>query len=183
MEAPRWKPIAYAAGACCVAGYLYWSLVHMPAPRPGAITRAAPAVTAPKVAGPILKKPLQVVPKPAVRKAFPNLDLQEELEVLDTADIPAAENGVQTVTFINISTGIASTVYTPKPAPWFALEDRNRIGAGYEISTEGTRIPVYYRRDLLRVKDLHLVGEVGGKIPVGPGRIEGHAAGLVEWRF
>jgi hypothetical protein len=83
----------------------------------------------------------------------------------------------------NLSTGEATTSYTPKPAPWFALERRNTLGTGYETSTDGTRVPVYYRRDLVRVKDVHLVGEVGGKIPVGTGKLEGHAGAYAEWRF
>ena len=182
-EAPQWKLIVVAICALCAVGYLFWSLVHIPVPKPGVFTQAAPVVTVPKVAGPTLAVPLRVVPKAAVRKALPSLVIPEGDEVIDTADIPAMPNGVQTITFMDISTGEATTQYTPKPAPWFALEDRNTLGAGYEASTDGARVPVYYRRDVLRVKDLHLVGEVGGKIPLGPGKTEGHAGAYAEWRF
>ena len=182
-EAPPWKLIVVAACALCVVGYLFWCLVHIPVPKPDVFTKAAPAVMAPKVAGPTLAVPLKVVPKAAVRKALPSLVIPEGDEVIDTADIPPMPNGVKAVTFMDVSTGEATTQYTPKPAPWFALEDRNTVGAGYEASTEGSRVPIYYRRDILRVKDLHLVGEVGGKIPVGAGKVEGHAGAYAEWRF
>ena len=181
--ASKWKLMVVAACALCAAGYLCWSLVPTPTPKPAAFIRPAPAVTAPKVAGPRLNVPLRVVPKDAVRKALPGLTIPQGSEVVDTADIAAAPDGVQTVTFLNLSTGEATTSYTPKPAPWFALERRNTLGTGYETSTDGTRVPVYYRRDLVRVKDVHLVGEVGGKIPVGTGKLEGHAGAYAEWRF
>lgn len=183
-EAPKWRMIVLAVLALCAAGYLCWSLVHTPTPKPGVVTLPAPAVTAPKVAGPIMKAPLRIVPKPAVERKFPQIgSIAPNEEVVDTAEIPATDNGGSTITFTNITTGLSSTVFIPKPAPWFALEDRNTLGAGYETSTEGTRVPVYYRRDLVRVKNLHLLGEIGGKIPVGPGKLEGHAGAYAEWRF
>jgi hypothetical protein len=182
--APKWKLIVAAICVCCVAGYLCWSLVHTPAPKPGAIIHPAPAVTAPKVEGPMLKVPLRVVPKPDVLRKFPQIGtIAPALEVVDTAIIPATDNGGSTITFTNVTTGLSSTVFIPKAAPWFALESRNTLGVGYEAATSGTRVPVYYRRDLVRVKDLHLVGEVGGKIPLGVGKIEGHAGAYAEWRF
>jgi hypothetical protein len=184
MEAPKWRLITLVVLALCAAGYLCWSLVHTPTPKPGAITHPAPAVTAPKVVGPMLQVPLRVVPKAAVQRKFPQIGpISPREEVVDTADIPAMENGGSTLTFTNITTGLSSTVFIPKPAPWFALESRNTLGAGYEKSTEGDRVPIYYRRDLVRIKNLHVLGELGGKIPVGPGKLEGHAGAYVEWRF
>ena len=184
MGVPEWKLILVVALLLLAIGLLAWSSVGTSAPKPAVFIPAAPAVTAPKVAGPSLQVPLQLVPKAAVRKKFGSaLTLPADSEVIDTTDIPKAENGVDTVTTMNTTTGTASTVFLPKAAPWFALEDRNTIGAGYEESTEGARVPVYYRRDILRVKDLHLVGEVGGKIPVGAGKVEGHAGAYAEWRF
>lgn len=179
----KWRLIGFAICGLCAAGYLCWSLVPTPIPKPGVFSQAAPAVTAPKVAGPRLNVPLRVVPKQAAKKALPSITIPEGSEVIDTADIPAAPDGVQVITFLNLSSGEATTRYAPKPAPWFALESRNTLGAGYEAGTEGTRVPIYYRRDLMRVKDLHLVGELGAKIPLGDGRGEGHAAGYIEWRF
>ena len=176
--------IGLAVLALCVAGYLCWSLVHTPIPKPGVITHPAPAVTAPKVAGPLLKVPLRVIPKPAIERKFPQIGtIVADEEAVDSAEIPATVNGGSTVTFTNMSTGLSTTVFIPKVAPWFALEDRNTLGAGYERSSEGTRVPVYYRRDLARAKDLHLLAEVGGKIPVDGGKIEKHIGAYVEWRF
>jgi len=181
---PRWKLASFALLAIFAAVYLYWSIARTRSPEAGAVTRPASAVKAEKVEGPKLRVPLKIVPAKAAQKTFPQIGtIAPSQPVVDTARIPLAENGGSTVTFMNVSTGVASTVFIPAPAPWFALESRNTLGAGYEASTAGVRVPIYYRRDILRVKDLHLVGEVGGKIPVGPGRIEGHAAGYVEWRF
>jgi hypothetical protein len=161
----------------CAAAYMVWSLVHTKPPTAGAVIQAAPAVTVPKVAGPVLNVPLQVVPKAAVAKHFPKMaPIPANEEVIDTADIPAeaAENGVQTVTFMNVSTGTASTVYTPKPAPLFALENRNAVGAAYMVTTAGPASVVYVKRDIFRVKDFHVgvvagAGMVNGKAGAGGG--------------
>jgi len=180
-----WKIASIAMLALLVVCYLFWSFAHTRHTAGNASTPVtpAPAITVSKVAGPRLSVPLQVVPSAAVHRAMPGISVPPGQEVVDTADIPETDNGVQTVTFMNLSTGTARTVYVSKLAPWFALEDKNTLGAGYEASSTGDRIPIYYRRDIVRVKDLHLVGELGGKIPVGPGRLEGHAAGYLELRF
>lgn len=182
--APKWKLIGFAILVLFAAFYLVWSFVRTPPLPAGAITHPAPAVTAPKVAGPKMSAPLRIVPAKAVLKSFPQIgSIAPREPVIDTAKIPKAENGGSTVTFMNVSTGTASTVFIPAPSPWFALESRNTLGAGYQASTEGTRIPIYYRRDILRVKDVHLLTEVGVKIPVGLGKTEGHIGAAVEWRF
>jgi hypothetical protein len=176
-EAPKWKLIVLALLLLCAAAYMVWSLVHTRPPTSGAVTLAAPAVTVAKVAGPVLKVPLQVVPKAAAIKHFPKMAaIPANEEVIDTADIPAeaAENGVQTVTFMNVSTGTASTVYAPKPPPWFALENRNAVGAAYLVTTAGPASVAYVKRDIFRVKDFHVgvvagAGMINGKAGAGGG--------------
>lgn len=185
--APKWL---LEIGAICVllgVAYLCWCRVTTPPPKAGAPIQAAPVVKVPKIDGPQLTKPLKVVPKAAVRHALPQVDIPAGDEVIDTADIPAAasENGVQAVVFMNTSTSTARTVYIPKPAPWFALERRNTLGIGVQAGTEGLAAAPYYRRDILRIKDLHLVGEVGGRIPLQGSLVkpEVHVQADAEWRF
>ena len=166
-EGAPWKLIGLGALILCAVAYLIWSIAHTPPPSAGVVIHPAPAVTAPKIEGPLMKVPLRVVPKPAVERQFPTIGtIAPNEEVVDTAAIPATENGGSTITFTNITTGLSTTVFIPKAAPWFALEDRNELSAGMEWGSRGRRVPVEYRRDVLRVKNLHLVLDGGVKIPV-----------------
>jgi hexokinase len=141
-----------------------------------------PAVSGKKKPGPQVG--IQIVPKPPVKDEFPDAIIAELEEWIDTAEVPPAPNGATVLTKIDTTTGETSNQIEMKPPPWFALERGNTLGAGYEIGSQGTKIPLYYRRDILRVKDVHLIGEIGGKIALDPAeKSEGHAAALVEFRF
>lgn len=174
-NAARWKLIAAAALLLCVAIYLLWSVVHKDPPAAGTIVQPPPAILAQKEEGPAMRAPLRIVPPAAVAKKFPQLGRPAANNpVIDTAKIPAVENGGATVTFMNITTGIASTVFIPAAAPWFALEDKNAVGVAYLQTTSGPAGAAYYRRDLFRIKDFHVSGvaaatTVGGQAAAGAG--------------
>ena len=106
-------------------------------------------------------------------------------EVIDTADIGPAPNGAITITTMNTVTSEARTEVKIKPSPWFALESQNYLGGGYELHVNGDqKVKGYFKRDLVRVKDVHLQGETVVKLPVnGMGKAEGFVGGNVEWRF
>jgi len=172
---PKWKVIGIAALVLFAASYLVWSFVHTPSPKAGAVILPAPAITVPKVEGPTLKVPLKVVPPKAVEKKFPTIGTTPpDKPVIDTAKIPQTENGGSTVTSLDLVTGEASTVFVPDPAPWFAFEDKNAVGIAYLWTSQGTTGAAYYRRDLFRVKDIHVTGIAGimavdGRVGVGAG--------------
>jgi len=174
-EAPKWKLIGFAVAVLCVLGYLWWSFAHSSSPPSGAVIPLAPAVTAQKVEGPTMKVPLRIVPAAAASKKFPQIGtISPGKPVIDTGKIPTAENGGSTITFMNISTGTASTVFIPAAAPWFALEDKNAVGMAYLWTTRGPAGAAYYRRDIFRVKNFHagvLAGvlTVEGRMGVGAG--------------
>ena len=180
---PRWRIGVYAALLLFGIVYLVWCHFQKPVPTT-AFVAAPPAVKTAKVAGPVMTVPLRVVPKKAVIATFPELASQVEApqtEVIDTAEIPKTDNGVKVVTFMNVSTGVASTVYKANPAPWFAFEKGNTVGATYLQTTAGPTAAVYYKRDLFRVKDFHMglvagAGESGGKAVAAGGLV-----GEVKW--
>jgi hypothetical protein len=163
--------------------YLGWSLWgNKPQSPAQGFVAARPAIKTAKVQGPTVA--IKVVPREAVLKTFPTADIPEPLVVVETADIPQAPNGATAIVTMDPQTGETETIVQNNEAPWFALERGNTIGAGLRIGTQGQRIPVYYRRDLLRIKDVHLVGEVGGSIALDPReKSEAHATGMLEYRF
>ncbi|CAK0753667.1 conserved hypothetical protein [Gammaproteobacteria bacterium] len=163
-EGPKWKLIVFAILALCVGGYLIWSHVRTPPPQPGAITHPAPAVSAAKVEGPKMEVPLQIVPPAAVLKKFSRLGpISPSNPVVDTAKIPRTDNGGATVTFMNTTTGKASTVFIPAAAPWFALEGKNYLGGSIGFSSEDKTVyRGYYKRDIAQVKGAFLQGEAQG---------------------
>ena len=175
--------IAAVIGGILVVSYFAWSVWgHRPAVSDNGFQKAAPAVEVPKVPGPTVQ--IKVVPKAVVRKKFPDAHIDSQDEVIDTAEIESAPNGATAITTISPVTGEATTRVKAKDAPWFALERDNFIGVGYEVGTLGSRVPVYYRRAILRVKDAHLIAEVGGKIAMDPReKSEAHAGAILEVRF
>jgi hypothetical protein len=177
----------YAYGALIIFGliYLAWSFFHKPAPTAQVFTQAPPAVKTPKVDGPTVK--VRIVPKAAVKKKYPEYHGADApmVEVIDTADVPPMPNGATTVTAIDTVTGEATTSVEPKKSPWLAFEDQDYIGAGMEAGTNGARAVAYYKRDIIRVKDIHLqVKPVEIKVPIsGNGDAELSAGAYIEWRF
>lgn len=186
LAVPLWKRIAGGIGVLFLVVYLIWCIfVPKVKPDTSTFTETKPAVTVQKVDGPTLKVPIKVVPKDAVKKKYPQATISEGQEVIDTATIPPAENGGTTITTITTSTGEANTNFKPNASPLFAFENKNYIGGGASIGTRGTQAELYYKRDLLRVKDLHLQGKVEGIVPIDNATRtpEGKAGIYVEWRF
>lgn len=183
-QAPPWRQ--YLIAFCILFGAVYfaWSVFWRPALTPEGFTPAKPAVPATKEDGPVIKVPIKVVPAKAVKRKFPMSVKKESEEWVDTAEVPPAPNGAVVLTKIDTVTGESTSEVALKAAPWFAFERNNTLGAGYEVGTQGTKIPVYYRRDVLRVKDVHLIGEVGGKLALDPTeKSEAYGKIGVEWRF
>lgn len=180
-----WKLCSGIAALLFIIVYLAWSLWGARPPTPGqGFQPTKPAVSADKVPGPVIKPPIKVVPKKKVAQKYPEAVITDSEEWVDTVKVPQAPNGAVVLTKIDTVTGeITNQVKINKP-PWFAFERNNTLGAGYEIGTQGAKIPIYYRRDVLRVKDIHLLAEVGAKIALSPvEQSEVHGAVLAEWRF
>lgn len=169
--------------AALFAGYLVWSALRPVLLAPKQPSNTAPAVSAPKIPGPVVSRPILIVPATAVERKLP-IKVAPSNPVIDTAKIPVTGNGGVTVTFLNISTGRATTQFIPAPAPWFALEANNELNAGIEFGDKGRRVPVEYRRDILRIKNIHLIGTGGVKIPAETGaNFEWSVGARAAWRF
>ena len=146
--------------------------------------QAPQAVKADKVDGPVVKTQIKIVPVERVTETYREFVGPPNTVVIDTAKVPAAPNGAVTVTSLDPNTGIATTQVKVSEAPWIAFERNNTIGAGYEIGMQGNKVPIYYRRDVLRIKDIHLTAEAGAKIALDPReKSEAHAGALVEYRW
>ena len=146
--------------------YLCWVLWVQPkqTPTDGFVTPPQ-AVPGGKVPGPTIKPPVKIIPKPAVKKKFPEAQIANDEEWVDSAEVPPAPNGAVVLTKIDTITGDVTTQIENKKAPWLAFESTNYIGVGVEFHPGGEQDgKLYYKRDLLRVKDIHLQGAVQGKI-------------------
>jgi len=114
----------------------------------------------------------------------PTKESRAPVEVALDAALLVMKNGGTTITKIDTATGETSTVFRPNEAPWFAFERKNYLGAGVEVGTSGQKAVVYYRRDILRVKDIHLqVKPAEIKVPIDGGRLEINAGAYVEYRW
>jgi hypothetical protein len=179
------KVYAGIAALFFIIVYLAWSLWGARPPTPGqGFQPTKPAVSTEKVSGPAIKSPIKIVPKKKVAQKYPEAVITESEEWVDTAKVPPAPNGAVVLTKVDTVTGEVTSQVEINKAPWFAFERSNTLGVGYEIGTQGAKIPIYYRRDILRIKDIHLLAEVGAKIAVSPAeKSEAHGAVLAEWRF
>jgi hypothetical protein len=182
---PRVRLYGYGAVALVIISYLAWSLWgHRPQQPAAGFVAAAPAVKADKVPGPTVA--LRVIPKTAVRKQFPGAAVAADEEVIESSKIDPAPNGAVAITSINTTTGEARTDVQMNQPAWLALERTNYIGIGYDLSTDGSqRARLYYKRDLVRSRDVHLQGAVQVTVPVngGSGTAEGIISGNIEYRF
>lgn len=180
-----WRLYAGIATLIFIIIYLAWSIWGARPPTSGqGFQPTKPAVSTEKVPGPVIKPPVKVVPKKKVAQKYPEAVITESEEWVDTAKVPPAPNGAVVLTKIDTVTGEVTSQVEINKAPWFAFERNNILGVGYEVGTQGTKIPIYYRRDVLRIKDIHLLAEVGAKIAVSPTeKSEAHGAVLAEWRF
>jgi hypothetical protein len=186
MAIPRYRLYAYGAILLFSLTYSGWSLWGpLPQEHSEGFVAAKPAVSADKVQGPTI--PVQIVPKTAVKKKFPGAKIEGgTIEVIDTADIGKAPNGATTITVIDTITGESRTDVQMKDSPWFGFERQNYLGVGYELGTSGTqKAKVYYKRDLLRIKDIHLQGGAEVKAPINgsSGGVEATMYGNIEYRF
>lgn len=184
---PRSRQWLYGGIALAIIIYLAWSIWGTRPQQPGqGFVVAKPAVSHAKVNGPVVTVPIKIVPKQAVKDKFPDAHVDDpDGEVIDTADIPPAPHGATAITTIDTKTGEAHTEVKIKEAPWFAFERNNEIGAGYGINTNGRQIAtIHYRRDILRVKDVHLSGQVEAASSMDTAsKPEGRATLQVNWRF
>jgi hypothetical protein len=188
---PMWRKIIYGIILIFVLGYLGWSVFHKPSVGSGSF-QIPPQIQGltniPKVPGSTLIKPLQVIPKPIVQHYYPDANIASHEEVIDTADIPPSHNGHTAIVTMDTTTSTAHTQIKEKPAPWFALERGNAIGGGVEQHFNGdSKAKVYYNRDLFRIKDMYIKGEIAGKAridaPKDKDRFEGYVGAYSEWRF
>jgi len=180
---PKWRLYLYASVIVLILIYMAWSIWgKRPIKIENGFVATKPAISAAKQPGPTVQ--LRVIPKAAVIAKFPQAKINLDDVVVDTAKIPPLKNGGTAVVTISEATGEASTQIQASPAPWLAFERNNTLGAGIEIGTQGQKVPIYYRRDLLRIKDVHILAELGAKIALSPTeKTEAHAAALVEYRW
>jgi hypothetical protein len=179
---PRQRLYLYGAIAVFIPVYLVYSFWPRKTIPPGVMQTAKPVIKADKIEMPG-PKVIRVIDKQTVYKYLPSAQIAPTEQVIDTADIPAAQNGVQTVTTIDQETGEARTQYQEKSAPWFALERSNELGVGYGIGTSGRQLAgAHYRRDLFRIKDVHVSGQVEINAEMG-GTTDGRATIQANWRF
>lgn len=190
MGIPMSRFIIYIG--CLVAGIIYLGWSFWPKEKIGAKefqipNQARGLAKIPKIDGPLLTVPVKIIPKAAVNKLYPDAKVATNEEVVNSADIPASDNGHTMIDTIDKETGEVHSQIKEKKAPWFALQNKNAIGLGAEQYINGTqKAKLYYRRDLLRIKDIYIAGELSGKLPLSGGndtKIEGSIGVYTEWRF
>lgn len=193
---PKSRLIVYGIIALFALIYLGWSILPQIVPKwftPPVSTEVfqptKPAVKQEKVTGPKLNVPLKTVPKAAIKKAFPEIPAEEvddkETEYVDTAIIPEAEEGGKVVSQIDTKTGEVTTKFKANETPWFEFERKNYIGIGATIGTRGQTGEIYYKRDIVQVKALHLqVMPIAVSAPIdGVGSVEIKTGVYMEGRW
>jgi hypothetical protein len=184
---PKTRLVLYVAILLLIVMYSMWSFLQPPKPNTTKFTELKPAVDSPKVAGPVLLTPIKIVPKTVVRKTYPTEEIAEDEEVIDTGEIPPAENGGVIITKIDTKTSEAHTDFKPNPAPWLGFENKNYLGIGldYDVLNSSEKAKIYYKRDILRSKDVHFQVELQVRVPVGniSGKVDVVATPNIEWRF
>jgi hypothetical protein len=168
-----------------IAIYGVWSIWFKPVPTPDkGFIQPKPAVDSPKKNGPVIKPPVKVVDKGDVKDKFPEAQIKDDEEWVDTADIPPAPNGATVLVKIDTQSGEVTSQVENKKAPWFAFENNNYIGGGIEQHFDGEqKFKGYYKRDILRIKDIHLQGGATGKVNRALDKGEGFAEINLEYRF
>jgi hypothetical protein len=145
-----------------LAWFFFWP---KPVVAPPQFTKALPAHQVggvAKVAGPVLSQPLKVVPRAVVRRALPDLPIDESEEVIDTAEVPRAPYGATTVTKID-QTGLATTYVKANERPFFEFKKELEIGGGADINLHGERSVVLEGRFVpLRIGSMHLAVKAEG---------------------
>jgi len=154
----KWWKLA-AVGLVLLAGYLAWSWYGARPPKPGAVVQA---VESPKIATmprKIITAPVAVVADKAAaakKLKIPEPDLHEELQT--AIDAPPLKHGGTVAVFLNTSTGQTRLDIIVKPAPWFALERGNILGAEVGIGAAGRYYQGDYQRDFFQIKGIYFSG-------------------------
>lgn len=165
---PTWRLIVYVCLIIFVIAYVIWMFIQPKKQSAESFKQPQQAVEVAKVPGPTLTVPIQIVPKKKVVHEFPESQIADDEEYVDTAEITPTDNGGVTLTSIDTVTGIVHTEFKPNKAPWFVFEGKNYGGVGVEVSKHGPTGSLYYKRDIVRVKDLHLqIKPVEVVIPLG----------------
>lgn len=185
---PEWRLTLYSVFFVLVAGYLAWAIWGpKPQQHSEGFKPTKPAVSTVKVPGPVVKVPIKIVPKKDVEAKHPEAPIADSEEWVDTVDVPPAKNGAVVLTKIETQTGEVSSLIEMKPAPWFALERTNILGAAIDIGTRGQKGSIYYKRDIFRIKDAYLqlkpieiIAPIGGSTDE---KLEIKTGAAAEWRF
>lgn len=105
------------------------------------------------------KKIVNKIPLP------PEVANNPQNQFVSTAQIMPSPYGGATTTFVNMSTGQAGTVYTPKERPLFGFGGKTGIGLLGGISNRGDVALGYISQEVLRIGPANLgVAGGGGKI-------------------
>jgi len=184
-------PLVYKIGCAVVIilgiGYAEWSYFGESkiSSKIFTIPTAAKGLTnVPKINGPTVA--VRILPKAIIAKKYPTAKITEDEEAVDTSTVPASRNSHTSVSVINKKTGEVTTQIRENPSPWVSLEHTNTIGIGAEIDVHGgQKARLFYKRDLLRIKDMYIQGEVQGKLPINGsnGKTEAAVSLNAEWRF
>lgn len=163
--------IVYACLVLFIIAYVVWSMFFAPHQQSTTtFQQAKPAVETKKEPGPILTTPIQIVPKKKVISEFPTAQIADDEEFVDTSVITPTDNGGVTLTRIDTMTGEVRTDFKPNEAPWLGFENKNYLGIGVEAGTKGASGNFYYKRDILRMKDVHLqVKPIEIAVPIDQG--------------
>lgn len=156
--AKRWKLAAVVAVA--MAGYVLWCHFAPKPPKPGTIVQATES---PKIAAMprkiVTAKVAVVVDRSTALKRLglpvPDVSTGELLQAVDT---PPTQHGSTTVVMLNVSTGRTTATTIIKPAPWFALERGNILGAEVGIGHFGRYYQGDYQRDIFQIKGVYFSG-------------------------
>ncbi len=149
--------------------------------------------TAPPIVGTAVSKKtakvatgtVKVIPKDVIKDAVEPLPEEVEkdnIEVLDTAEVPPSENGSKVLSLIDTNTGETKLVVKENKQSLFGFEDKKRIGVGYGYSSEGTTARVNGEWTFLRVGSFHLgvLAEIAATTAKAP---EAKALGIVDYRW
>lgn len=182
----EYKAFSLLVPLILVAAIVAW---YSPSPvPPGPDFTQPPAIKGtdvPKEDKPLASGKVRVIPKKKVKdavKQFPKELEPDEVEVLDTAELPATENGYKVISSINTTTGESKLLTKENSPPLFAFENKKRVGIGYGIGTQGTTAKVLGEWSFLRVGNAHVSvqGEIKATTASSP---EATASVLVDYRF
>jgi hypothetical protein len=172
---PFWKKIVFALICLFLLAYVVWCRwPRVPSGSASGYHQAQPAkavVGLAKTTMPAAR--VQVYPKKEALKRLnvPSGDIDDDEQVIDSADIPAAPDGATTVTFFNISTGKSRTLYVEHERPLLSFEKGTELGMRYGLGSSGSQTAaVYARRDLARAGSFYLsgYGEASAQIVADP---------------